>query len=72
MSVGAAQNCARDRQDKRGRCGLPTPAARVGAHAYAGKRVRDEVREGAAVVLFSLGASTALVVALTLCSRWVG
>ena len=34
-----------------------------------GKRVRDDVRDGAAVAAFSLLASTALAVVLTLCTR---
>lgn len=34
-----------------------------------GKRVRDDVREGAAVAAFSVLASTALAVALTLFTR---
>ncbi|MGI8675470.1 MAG: hypothetical protein ACR2JT_00865 [Nocardioidaceae bacterium] len=51
---------------------LPEPAVRVGAYSYTGKRVRDEVREGAAVVVFSLVVSTGFALVMTLCIRLAG
>lgn len=59
--------------DRRGQApGRLVEPGRVGAHSYSGKRVRDEVREGAAVVAFSLLASTIVALVVTLCTRLAG
>jgi hypothetical protein len=44
---------------------LPDPAPRVGAHAYAGKRVRDDVREAVLVMGFSVLSAVGLAACLT-------
>jgi len=51
---------------------LPEPAPRVGAHAYAGKRVRDDAREALLVMAFSVTVAVALAVALTLATHLAG
>ena len=51
---------------------LPEPQPRVGAYGYAGKGVRDDVREGIAVIGFSAGASVCLAILLTLTTRLAG
>ena len=44
---------------------LPDPAPRVGAHAYTGKRVRDDVREAVLVMAFSVFSAVGLAAGLT-------
>ena len=51
---------------------LPEPAPRVGAHAYAGKRVRDDAREALLVMAFSMSTAMALAFFLTLVVHLVG
>lgn len=51
---------------------LPEPAERMGAHGYAGKRVRHDVADGVALVAFSLAASASLALVFTLAPRFMG
>lgn len=51
---------------------LPDPAPRVGAHAYAGKRVRDDVREAVFVMGFSVASALTLAGGLTTVVRLLG
>lgn len=51
---------------------LPEPAPRVGAHAYAGKRVRDDAREALLVMAFSMTTAMALALLLTFVMHLVG
>lgn len=51
---------------------LPEPAPRVGAHAYAGKRVRDDAREAVLVMAFSVIIAMALALALTVVVHLLG
>jgi hypothetical protein len=65
MSIGVVPRGAQEPAPARRTRGLlPEPAPRTGAHGYAGKRVRDDVREGVAVMVFSL--LTAVLIALTI------
>lgn len=67
MGVGVVEDSRRGAPGRTGR--LPEPAARVGAHVHAGKRVRDDVREAAAVAAFSLLTSIGFAIVLTLFTR---
>ena len=59
--------------EQRGAAGfLPEPAPRVGAHSYAGKRVRDDVREAVLVMLFSVTSAMTLAGALAVAVRLLG
>lgn len=51
---------------------LPAPAARLDAHGWSGKRVREDVRDGVAVAVFSLATSTGVSVLLFLALRLAG
>lgn len=51
---------------------LPEPAGRTGAHGWAGKRVREDVRDGVAVAAFSLASSTGVSLLLFLAVRLAG
>lgn len=51
---------------------LPEPAPRVGAHSYAGKRVRDDAREALLVMAFSVTSALGLSGALALLVRLAG
>jgi hypothetical protein len=51
---------------------LPEPAPRVGAHSYAGKRVRDDAREAVLVMVFSISSALGLAGALALIVRLAG
>jgi len=51
---------------------LPEPAPRVGAHVYAGKRVRDDAREALFVMAFSVASAVGLAVVLTLATHLAG
>lgn len=51
---------------------LPEPASRTGAHGWAGKRVREDVRDGVAVAVFSLASSTAVSLLLFVAIRLAG
>lgn len=45
---------------------LPEPDACAGVHGYVGKRVRTDVAEGAALLLFSAGISVGLALVFAL------
>ncbi len=51
---------------------LPEPAGHVGAHAWVGKRVREDVRDGVAVAAFSCVTSTVAAALLLLILRFAG
>jgi hypothetical protein len=51
---------------------LPEPPERLDAHGWSGKRVREDVRDGMAVVAFSLLTSSAVAAVLFLLLRLVG
>jgi hypothetical protein len=51
---------------------LPEPAPRVGAHSYAGKRVRDDAREAVLVMVFSITSALGLAGAVALLVRLAG
>jgi hypothetical protein len=75
MSIHTAgDTCRADGRGGRGpaRGLLPEPAPRVGAHAYAGKRVRDDVREAVLVMAFSVASSVGLALSLTVVVHLVG
>ncbi len=57
---------------RRTRGPLPEPAPRSGAHGYAGKRVRDDVREGIAVMAFSVLTAVLIALAITALARIAG
>ena len=72
MSIGVVRGEAHERTPGRGACGfLPEPPPRTGAHGYAGKRVRDDVREGVAVMVFSVTTALVIVVSITVLARIV-
>jgi hypothetical protein len=70
MSVDTLETTPRRRRPAGGL--LPEPAPRVGAHAYAGKRVRDDVREAVLVMAFSMGTAVTLALSLTLVAHLAG
>jgi hypothetical protein len=51
---------------------LPEPPERLDAHGWSGKRVREDVRDGVAVVTFSLLTSSAVATVLFLVIRLAG
>lgn len=51
---------------------LPEPPERLDAHGWSGKRVREDVRDGAAVVAFSLLTSSVVATVLFLVTRLAG
>ena len=51
---------------------LPEPAPRVGAHSYAGKRVRDDAREAVLIMVFSITCALGLAGTLALLVRLAG
>lgn len=51
---------------------LPEPAERLDAHGWSGKRVREDVRDGLAVAVFSLLTSSAVATVLFLVLRLAG
>jgi hypothetical protein len=51
---------------------LPEPAPRVGAHTYAGKRVRDDAREAILVMVFSITSALGLAGVVALLVRLAG
>ncbi len=67
MGVGFVETSASGAPGRSGR--LPEPAAAVGASVRAGRRVREDVRDAAAVAAFSLLTSLGFAVALTLLTR---
>lgn len=67
MDVGIIAGSDRTPPGRRSR--LPEPAARVGAAVRAGRRVREDVRDAAAVVAVSLLTSISFAVAMTLFTR---
>ena len=74
MSISTADDIgpATDRGGDPARGILPEPAPRVGAHAYAGKRVRDDAREALLVMAFSMATASALALVLTVVLNLVG
>jgi hypothetical protein len=50
----------------------PEPPERLDAHGWSGKRVREDVRDGLAVVVFSLLTSSAVATVLFLVLRLAG
>jgi len=71
MGVGAGADYRR--LVMRGRARGPVPgrpdAPRLEAHARSGSRVRDDVRDGAAVAVFSLLTSVGIAVLMTLLTK---
>jgi len=51
---------------------LPEPPERLDAHGWSGKRVREDVRDGLAVAVFSLLTSSAVATVLFLLIRLAG
>jgi len=73
MSIGVVRGETPQRTPTRcTRGSLPEPPPRTGAHGYAGKRVRDDVREGLAVMVFSIATAVLIVLALTVLARIAG
>ncbi|MDQ3627627.1 MAG: hypothetical protein M3419_02190 [Actinomycetota bacterium] len=73
MSTGVVPSRTRKRTPvHRTRGLLPEPAPRPGAHGHAGKRVRDDVRDGIAVMVFSLVSALLVALAITALARIAG
>ncbi|MGI8614229.1 MAG: hypothetical protein ACR2KL_09880 [Nocardioidaceae bacterium] len=72
MSTGSVKAGGSRRPAEPARGLLPDAAPRVGAHVYAGKRVRDDVREGLAVMAFSMSVATVLACLLTVLAHAAG
>lgn len=67
MRDGTVAGSPRGSSGRAGR--LPEPAARAGAQLRAGKRVREDVRDAAAVAAFSFLSSIGIAVVMTLLTR---
>lgn len=73
MSIGVVPSREQKQTSAPGTRGLlPEPAPRTGAHGYAGKRVRDDVREGIAVMVFSLVTAVLTALLITALARIAG
>lgn len=73
MSIGVVPDATQKRTPVRHARGLlPEPPPRTGAHGYAGKRVRDDVREGVAVMLFSVATALLIALAITVLAQVAG